>query len=34
MLSGDYIISAIAHTFDGKSHTCQLELMKDSVVAE
>jgi len=33
MLSGYYIITAIAHKFDGRAHTCKMELMKDSVVS-
>jgi len=33
MLSGFYIITAIMHKFDGKSHSCKLELMKDSTIS-
>ena len=33
MLSGFYIVTAILHKFDGKSHSCKLELMKDSTIS-
>ena len=33
MLSGFYIVTAIVHKFDGKAHTCKMELMKDSTIS-
>lgn len=33
ILSGFYIVTAILHRFDGKSHSCKLELMKDSTLS-
>lgn len=34
MLSGNYITTAVRHKFDGKSHTCKIEAMKDSTDSE